>query len=262
MGLEDLSAASSPVHRLHPLAKLAVTAAFVVTVVSFPGGDVSGLAAFLLYPVILMSLADLPLRPLLIRLLPALPFSLMGGLGNLFVLRETAFFLGPWAVTEGMVSFASILFKTFLTVFAVLLLTASTPFPRLLSHLRSLKVPELICLQLAMTYRYLAVLWGEAAAMVTAYTLRGGGRGVQLRDSGPFLGQLLLRSFDRAARVYQSMRCRGFNGSYSGVCEGGFRLGDGLYVVLLTGAFIVLRCFNLGRFLGVLADSLIKRIFL
>jgi cobalt/nickel transport system permease protein len=233
---------------------------YIVTVVSFPGRNVSGLAAFLLYPAVLLPLSGLPLRPLLIRLLPALPFSLLGGLGNLVVLRESAFFWGPLNVTVGMVSFVSILLKTALTVFALLILMASTPFPQLLSRMRALGVPRLICLQLALTFRYLSVLGAEAAAMAAAYTLRGGGRGIALKDSGFFLGQLILRSFDRAGRIYQAMRCRGF-GKEIFACEPRpFRPADGLYTFLLTGAFIGLRCFNLSRFLGELAGGIARRL--
>jgi cobalt/nickel transport system permease protein len=122
-----------------------------------------------------------------------------------------------------------------------------------------------------MTYRYLSVLWGEAAAMITSYKLRGGGRGIQIRDSGPFLGQLILRSFDRANRVYQAMGSRGFKGNFSSsdsltnpLNPAGFHgtksshIGDVLYTVLLCGAFVGLRWFNLSRFLGFAAASFLR----
>jgi cobalt/nickel transport system permease protein len=264
VGLEDLAAAdspaaNSPVHRLHPLAKLITTVVYVVTVVSFSGRNVSGLAAFLLYPAVLLPLSGLPLRPLLIRLLPALPFSLLGAMGNLAVLRESAFFWGPLNVTVGMVSFVSILLKTMLTVFALLILMACTPFPQLLSRMRALGLPRLICFQLALTFRYLSVLWVEAAAMAAAYTLRGGGRGIAVKDAGFFLGQLILRSFDRAGRIYQAMRCRGFKEGIFACETRPFRPSDGLYTLLLSGAFIGLRCFNLSRFLGSLAGGMAAR---
>jgi hypothetical protein len=129
-----------------------------------------------------------------------------------------------------------------------------------------------------MTYRYLSVLWDEAAAMVTAYTLRCGGAGIGIKDSGPFLGRLLLRGFDRAGRVYQAMKCRGYGefpagsgapdktkppvpagSADKGLPAGAaleFRITDGLYTVLLCAAFAGLRFFNLSRFLGGLAAAL------
>jgi cobalt/nickel transport system permease protein len=47
--------------------------------------------------------------------------------------------------------------------------------------------------------------------MSVAYSLRKpGGKGIEMRDTGSFAGQLLIRSFDRADRVYNAMKCRGY----------------------------------------------------
>jgi cobalt/nickel transport system permease protein len=62
-----------------------------------------------------------------------------------------------------------------------------------------------------MTYRYIGVLLHEAYSMSVAYSLRSpGGKGISVRDTGSFAGQLLIRSFDRADRVYNAMKCRGY----------------------------------------------------
>jgi cobalt/nickel transport system permease protein len=249
--LEELALGDSAIHRLHPLAKLLTTAAYIVTVVSFPSRTVSGLAPFLLYPAILMSLAGIPWRPLLARLLAALPFSLMGGIGSLLALRGAAFRLGGFTVTLGMVALVSIMVKTLLTVLAVLILAAATPFTELSRQLTRMGVPKILCLQLAMTYRYISTLLGEAAAMFTAYTLRGPDlRGVRMRDMGCFLGQLILRSFDRAERIYQAMACRGFTGTSPGAPRRRFNRFDALYAAALTALMAVLRVFNLSLLLG------------
>jgi cobalt/nickel transport system permease protein len=249
--LEQLAMADSPVHRLHPMAKLITAFAYIAAVVSFPSRDVSGLVPFLLFPVILMSLSGTPYKPLLGRLLIALPFSLMGGISNLIFVRDTAFYVGSFAVSGGMVSFVSIMLKTLLTVLFVLVLIATTPFEELSRQLTRLRIPEIICLQLVMTYRYLSLLLGEAASMFTAYTLRaGGGKGIRMKDMGSFLGQLILRSADRADRVYQAMKCRGFEGVYRGKTRGGFRSADWIYTVTLPLAMLVLRLFNLSLFFG------------
>jgi cobalt/nickel transport system permease protein len=70
---------------------------------------------------------------------------------------------------------------------------------------------------------------------------------------GSFTGQLILRSFDRAERVYQAMICRGFHGVYHGRKRGGFRAADGLYTVSLILLMILLRFFDLSLFIGKLA---------
>jgi cobalt/nickel transport system permease protein len=250
--LEQLAlGGDSPIHRLHPLAKLFTALIYAGTVISFPYRDVSGLAAFLLYPAVMMPLSGTPCRPLLVRLAAALPFSLMGGAGNLLVLRGAAFSLGGFTVTLGMVSFASIMLKTLLTVFAALILIATTSLAELNYQAARIGVPKILCLQFSMTYRYISVLIAEVAAMYTAYTLRGPEQGgIKMKDMGGFLGQLILRSFDRAERVYHAMKCRGFEGVYHGGSRRPFRRSDGLYVLGFTGIAVVLRLFNLSSFLG------------
>ncbi|MDR1955443.1 MAG: cobalt ECF transporter T component CbiQ [Treponema sp.] len=249
--LERLALGTSPIHRLHPRAKLLITGVYVVTVISFPSQNVSGLIPFLLYPAILMSLSGTPYRPLLGRLLTALPFALMGGVSNLFFIPETAFYLGAFRVSIGMVSLASILLKTLLTVFGVLLLIATTSFTDISRQLSLLGMPKILNLQLVMTYRYIAVLLGEARRMVTAYSLRAPlHQGIAMKDMGSFLGQLILRSFDRSERVYHAMQCRGFDGVYRGTGPQGFRPADYGYTLGLGITMGAFRFFNFSVFLG------------
>ncbi|MDR3131210.1 MAG: cobalt ECF transporter T component CbiQ [Treponema sp.] len=249
--LERLALGASPIHRLHPRAKLLTAFGYGLTVISFPSQEISGLMPFLLYPAILMPLSGTPCKPLAGRLLAALPFALMGGISNLFLLPETALYLGPWGLSAGMVSLVSILLKTLLTVFGVLLLIATTPFFEISRQLASLGMPKILNLQLLMTYRYISVLIGEAAAMVTAYSLRAPDqKGIRMHHMGCFLGQLILRSFDKAERVYHAMQCRGFDGIYRSTGGPGFCLADYGYTLGLGIAFGVCRFFNLSVFLG------------
>ena len=114
--------------------------------------------------------------------------------------------------------------KTLLSVLAVLVLASTTSFAAISQPLVVLRVPKIICLQPVMTYRYLSTLFSEAAAMFTAYTLRPGNpKGIALKDIGSFLGQLILRNFDRADRVYQAMNCCGFDSVYREKKHGPFR---------------------------------------
>ncbi|MDR2527998.1 MAG: cobalt ECF transporter T component CbiQ [Synergistaceae bacterium] len=249
--LERLALRNSAIHRLHPMAKLLTTIAYVVVVLSFPSQNFSGMLSFLLYPAVLTPWSGTPYWPLTERLLLALPFSLMGGVANLILLRETVFIIGGFSVTRGMISFASIMLKTLLSVFAVLLLIAVTSFAEIARQLARLGMPNILCLQLVMTYRYLSVLLIEAASMFTAYILRASGeKAVKMKDMGSFLGQLVLRSFDRAERVYQAMKCRGFQGVYYGKARDRFRRCDYIYVSVFMAGLMILRWFNLSLFLG------------
>ncbi|MDR2519249.1 MAG: cobalt ECF transporter T component CbiQ [Spirochaetaceae bacterium] len=218
--LEQLALGNSPVHRLHPRVKIIGAFAYILAVVSIPAGKVSALMPFFLYPAVLMPLSDTPFKPLFLRLLTALPFSLMGGISSLVMIREPAFSLGGITITSGVLSFCSIMLKAALTVLAVLILIATTSFVEIACHLCGLGLPKILSLQLVMTYRYIGVLLGEAASMVTAYKLRApDSSGIGMGDMGSFLGQLVLRSFDRAERVYQAMKCRGFHGVYQGAAN-------------------------------------------
>jgi cobalt/nickel transport system permease protein len=196
-----------------------------------------------------MPLSGTPYRPLVKRLATALPFALMGGIGNLIGMRSTAFTLGSVPVSYGMVSFVSIMLKTLFSVLAVLILIATTSFVEVVHQLERLGVPSIICLQFVMSYRYLSVLLKEASSMLTAYALRSPGqRGIRMKHTGGFLGQLILRSFDRAGRVYQAMKCRGFHG----VCRAGKtdlpKIRDWLYIALFLPLLFTLRFFNLSLF--------------
>jgi cobalt/nickel transport system permease protein len=144
--------------------------------------------------------------------------------------------------------------KTLLAVSAVLILMAATTFTDISRQLALMGMPKIICLQLILTYRYLAVLIREAASMFTAYILRAPGRkGIRIQNMGSFLGTLLLRSFDRAERVYQAMKCRGFDGIYRSGGKRRLRPADWGYAAVLTLGIVGLRFFNLSLFLGHLA---------
>jgi len=249
--IEKLAMQDTGIHRLHPMAKLTTTFFYVVIVISFPISNVSGLVPFLIYPIIIMALSQTPYKPLFKRLLIALPFALMGGISNLIFMRGTAFTIGTFAVSNGLVSFVSILLKTLLCVLAILILIATTTFVDISHQLAHLRLPKIICLQFVMTYRYISVLLGEVVSMYTAYSLRAPDiKGIKLKDMGSFLGQLILRSFDRADQVYQAMKCRGFEGVYFGRTRHGYYFSDYAYMFLIIAAMLFLRFFNFSTFLG------------
>jgi len=156
--LEQLAEGRTALHRLHPLAKLAITLAYAAAVISFPIHSLSALAPMAAYPLLGMALSETPWQPLLRRLALTVPFVAMTGLSNLLLDRQVWFYLGALPVTGGLLSCLSVFIKAFLTVSAVLLLIATTPLADLTSQLLRLRVPRVLCLQLMLTYRYISVL--------------------------------------------------------------------------------------------------------
>ena len=209
--LEQLASRNTCIHRLHPMVKLLSLAVYVVIIVSFDRYALDRLVPFVLYPALLMALSETPYSMLLKRFLFALPFCLFAGISNIIFDRAVAFEVGGMVVSRGVVSFVTILFRTYLCVMGVLILVSVTPLSKLTREMRRLKIPSIFIIMFEMTYRYIGVLLKEAHSMYTAYTLRScGRRGIEMRDMGSFAGQLLLRSFDRADRVYSAMKCRGY----------------------------------------------------
>lgn len=245
---EQLAAKDSPIHRIHPMSKLLVTIVYLVAVVSVGWGDLVRLMLLCCYPLLMLSLSDTPLRPLMRTMLIALPFPLFAGLSNLWAYPAPIGSLGPILISEGGVLLLVLLLKSLLCVLAVGLLMATTSFVNVCAALAKLRVPRLICLQLLLLYRYLSLFLTQAGTMMTAYSLRNPNtRGIRLRQIGPFLGQLLLRSFDRSDRVYQAMCCRGFSleqlSQYQSVPP--FRRLDAWYFVAVTLSVLLLRFFVL-----------------
>jgi cobalt/nickel transport system permease protein len=213
MALEELAHKDTLIHRLAPLVKLVVTTLYVIMVISYQPTQLNGLLLYASFPVFFMIIGEIPFQPLAVRCLLALPFALFAGISNLVLSRDILLQIGAVGITEGMITFTSLLLKTVLTVMAVLLLVSTTPMNDLIYALMSLRVPSVLIVQFMMTYRYLGLLGEEASRMSHAYLLRAPKeKGIKFKDIGPFMGQLILRSFDRADRIYHAMQCRGFDG--------------------------------------------------
>jgi len=240
--LENLSAGKTVIHRLHPLAKILSAFVFIVFVASFGRYDFLRLAPYLFYPFVMMALAELPYRLLLTRVLIALPFCLFAGISNVLFDSNTAFVIGGVTVSLGALSLATILIKMYLCVMAALLLVATTPFTELTAQLRRLKVPVIFVMIFEMTFRYIGVLLEEVHSMITAYKLRSGTKKrLEMKHMGSFVGQVILRGFDRAERVHSAMRCRGHSLNHIPPARRRLRVSDVFAVLAVCLPTVLLR---------------------
>lgn len=249
--LEDLADNKSIVHNLHPLSKIILTLVYLIVVTSSSKYEVSSLMIFVLYLVIMIELGDIPKKLLFKRVLVAIPFSLFAGISNIILDRKIAFVFCGIGITYGILSFFSIMIKTILTVAAVLILVATTPIPEIFNQLIKLKVPKIIVTQLLLTYRYISVILQESSNMYTSYKLRANGeKGIKLKDMGIFIGQILLKSFNRAERVYNAMKCRGFEGEYKVSYNRKITNKEILITIIISLFFILFRFINLSYLIG------------
>ena len=248
--LEGLSEGDSPVHGLHPLAKLAATLLYLVAVTSFPNKEVSRLLPFALFPIVVASAAELPARPILARLLFASPLILGIGALNPFFDRALVA-VGPFAVPGGWLVFASLALKGALTASAAIILVGTTGAGGVGEALLLLGLPRIFVTQFLLTFRYLSLLMEETARVLRAHELRSlGRRGIGKEARGSLPGGVLVRTYERGMRVYEAMRLRGFSGDLPR--EPGRRLGarDLAYLVSWAAVFFVLRTADLPEAIG------------
>lgn len=219
-------AGSSLFHQLDPRVKVLLTVAFIISNLLLPDGAWLGFA--LAWGMILLASAAAQLGAgyAFRRSFVALPFAL-AAVTAIFAIPGRpvgAVSLGPWemvATDAGLVRFASIVVRSWLSVQAAILLTATTQFPDLMHALRHLRLPTLIVAIVSFMYRYLFVLSDEVLRLLRAREARsarpgGGGGGGSIpwraRVAGNMAGQLFLRSYERSDRVYNAMLARGYAG--------------------------------------------------
>ena len=256
--MDDLARKETSIHRLHPIVKLLTTVIYLTVVVSFGRYEISSLLPYAFYPVLIFALAELPVAPILKRIMLVEPFII--GIGVLNPLFDNyTVVIGGIAVSRGWVTFISIFIKSGLTVAASILLIATTGMERLAAALRMLKIPKIFVLQLLLTYRYISVLIEEVFRMQRAYSLRAPGqKGVHRSAWGSFAGQLILRTFERAERVYTSMSLRGYTGEYNTGDIAKPSLKDFTYLAGWSLFFVMARIYNIPMLIGSLLAGVIK----
>ncbi|OQY34742.1 MAG: cobalt ECF transporter T component CbiQ [Anaerolineaceae bacterium 4572_5.2] len=225
ISLNLYQARKSSIHSLDPRAKIIVTVLVIFSNALLPDG--TWLAFGITWGVLLgvTYLAGIPFKFLFSRSLIVLPFT-FAAVTTIFSTPGTplaALTYPPVTITiPGLIRFGSIMLRSWLSVQAAILLSATTPFPDLVHALRHLKIPPILVSIISFMYRYLFVLIDEAKRLLRARASRsarlphrkgGGNLAWNAKNSGSLVGQLFLRSLERSERIYQAMQSRGFQGN-------------------------------------------------
>lgn len=249
--LDRLAAQDTPIHRLDPRAKVVTTLVFLVCVVSFGKYQVLPMLPFALFPIVLAGEGNLPLGYLARKLVVVAPFAVVVGVFNPFLDRAVMVQMFGFGLSGGWVSFASILIRFTLTTSAALVLIGTTSFNGVCMALERLGAPDVFATQLLFLYRYIFVLGEEAVSMTRARSLRSfGGRGMSLRVYALMMGHLLLRTYDRAHRVYLAMLSRGFDGQIRVMRRLNLGVRDVVFTLGWCAVFAVFRVYNVPLVLG------------
>ncbi len=215
----------SPLHRLDARVKVVLTFVMILLIGLTPMG---AFGAYLGFFAIMMTGALISrVDPWMVvqRSLVALPFA-AAAVTLVFTVPGPTLGVVPlvgWPVSEpGLIRFASILFKSTISVQAAVLLVISTHFTDMLWALTELRVPKVLVSIVSFMYRYIFLLAEEALRLARARDSRsavirgnpayGGSLMFRARATGRMIGNLLTRSFARSERVYQAMLSRGYQG--------------------------------------------------
>lgn len=249
--LDLLALRESPLHRLDPRAKVLTTLIFIVCVVSFGRYELAAMLPFFLYPVVVLARAGLPAGYIVRKVAVVIPFAVVVGIFNPLFDRQVLLQLGPLDVWGGWISCASIVVRAILTASAAIVLVAVTGFPAICEALERLGMPRVFAVQLLFLYRYIFVLTDEGGRVARARELRACGRkGLGMRQFGPLVGHLLLRTWERAERIHMAMLARGFTGEVHARRQGRFGTREWLFLWAWSAVFLTLRFYNMPQLIG------------
>jgi cobalt/nickel transport system permease protein len=243
---------------IHPAARLLVTLGFILITISFSGNQLAGICSMAVYPVIQIVWNRISVKEILRHIWPVLLLILIMSAANPFLDRSYYGQIGSLVITGGMVSMLALILKGVFSVAAVWILASHTGMEGICYGLRFLHVPKEIVTIILLIHRYLIVLLREVERMTLAYRLRAPGqKGLHPKSWGSFVGQLLLRSLDRAQQVYDSMQLRGYNGEFPSRAFTGKRSRSLIYAGVWLGVFAVLRRVPVFPLLGALLIRLL-----
>lgn len=251
--LDELSQYPTVLNKFDPRVMVIITFAFIVFVVSFDKYEISGLLPFSIYPIVLISLGNATYSDIFKRVILVAPFAFFIGIFNPFVDSIPAISLSGITVSFGWISFLSIMIKFVLTVSVSLSLVSLFGFTAICKSLDKLGMPHVFVVQLMFLYRYIFVLGEEAIRMNRARLLRStNNKNMGFHTFTHLIGYLLLRTFNRAKRIYIAMVCRGFDGCVHIQNELKIKYYDVVVLICCICFFVFIRFFNISELFGTL----------
>ena len=166
--------------------------------------------------------------------------------------------LGSWfghdvgLTQQGLTSAGLLVMRVATSISLVVLLTLTTPWPRLLAALRGLFVPQLFVLVIGMAYRYIFVLLASVEEMYVSRKARTIRMSRDTKAGQRFVGATAGALFGKAhalsEEVHQAMIARGFTGDAKSLDRFSFRAADAAW--LAACAVVVVLTLGGDRVLG------------
>jgi len=209
--LEQLSRRKQWPNQLHPAIKIAGTLLFIIFVTAIGRFNLGKALLFGVYPILMLSIADIPVRDFTSKLIIPSMISISLGIVNPIIDREPALFIAGFGISGGFISMFTLFIKAMLTISATLLLVSTTSIDDLGIGLTTLKMPKKLVLLLLLMVRYIGILLSEISRTMEAYQLRvSGSKGIHISTWGSLVGQIIIRSYKRSEDIHQAMLLRGY----------------------------------------------------
>ena len=207
----------SIISRLDPRMKL--VAVFLFSVIVAVSYKMSALLFALSISVIVVLASKVPIKEIFKRALPVNIIALFLWLFLPFTVNGNPLFCkGSLCITKEGVLYATLItIKSNTMILMLIALISSTPISTLGHAMHELPVPKKLVHLLFFTFRYIHVIYGEYHRMATAMKIRCFVPKTNLHTYTTYaymIGMLLVKSSDRAQRVYNAMLCRGFNSNF------------------------------------------------
>ncbi len=207
---------TSPIHRWDPRVKIAFMGISIFTIATLNQLPAIGISFAFCLSLVLIS--RLPLSFVTKRLLPVtiflLPFFIII---PLTMPGETTVKVLAFSFNlDGLTIAARVYFKALSIVMLIIIMMGTAPFSDSLKAMERLKMPAMIVQMILFTYRYIFVFLLELRRMNTGMSSRNFVKKTNLhtvKTMGNFVGVLLVRSFEKAEKIYQAMLSRGYDGT-------------------------------------------------
>jgi cobalt/nickel transport system permease protein len=225
----DEFASRSPYAKVDPRVKLVALVIFLL-VAAF-SVSLQASVAIAIASIILAAWSRIPVRHLIYGLAPATPFI-------------AAAFVAV-ILTGSLANAALLTLRVFASVLAAVLFSSTTPILDQARALQWLRVPGILISTLIFAYRFIFVFIDELERMKITRAARGfdtrkGNLLMRrtMRVIGQTIGMLLVRVNDRATRVFDSLRGRGFSGTVRSIRPLRTTFSDALYAILISALLL------------------------
>lgn len=247
--LEELARREVWLNNIDPLVKLMITLMYIIFVASVGKYELAHLLLYGVYPILMVSMGELPLQIILPKLVVPVLAGASLGILNPYFDPHLIWMTKTVEISAGWLSLLTLFVKSIFSVLGALILVSTTKVEDIAASLERLKIPKIVTIQFLIMFRYITLLVNELERTLTAYSLRAAGRtAIAYKTWGPLVGQLFIRTSERSFNVYESMKLRGFNGQLIHPRTRGYQRQDVLYAVFWGVLLMILRFVEMPSF--------------